>query len=55
MNNKIVLIGCGNVGVAYAYALVNQHTYVSELVMIDVNEEKTIGIIGLEDLSHHYQ
>ena len=50
MNNKIVLIGCGNVGVAYAYALVNQHTYVSELVMIDINEEKTIGEVM--DLNH---
>ena len=50
MNNKIVLIGCGNVGVSYAYALVNQHTYVSELVMIDINEEKTIGEVM--DLNH---
>lgn len=50
MNNKIVLIGCGNVGIAYAYALVNQHTYVSELVMIDINTEKTIGEVM--DLNH---
>ncbi len=50
MKNKIVLIGCGNVGLAYAYALLNQHTYVSELVMIDVNEEKTIGEVM--DLNH---
>lgn len=50
MKNKIVLIGCGNVGMAYAYALVNQHTYVSELVLIDVNEEKTIG--EAMDLNH---
>ena len=28
--NKIVLIGCGNVGMAYAYALVNQKVYVDE-------------------------
>ena len=50
MNNKIVLIGCGNVGMAYAYALLNQHTYVSELVLIDVNVEKTIG--EAMDLNH---
>ena len=50
MNNKIVLIGCGNVGVAYAYALVNQNTYVSELVMIDINTEKTMGEVM--DLNH---
>ena len=50
MNNKIVLIGCGNVGISYAYALVNQHTFVSELVMIDINTEKTIGEVM--DLNH---
>ncbi len=50
MKNKIVLIGCGNVGIAYAYALVNQHTYVSELVMIDINTEKTMGEVM--DLNH---
>ena len=31
MNNKVVIIGCGNVGTRYAYALVNQKTYVNEL------------------------
>ena len=50
MKNKIVLIGCGNVGISYAYALVNQHTYVSELVMIDINTEKTMGEVM--DLNH---
>ncbi len=50
MKNKIVLIGCGNVGIAYAYALVCSHTYVSELVMIDLNEEKTMGEVM--DLNH---
>ena len=48
--NKIVLIGCGNVGMSYAYALLNQNTNVNELVLIDVNKDK---IIGEEmDLSH---
>lgn len=50
MNNKIVLIGCGNVGISYAYALVNQKTYVSELVMIDINKDKTMGEVM--DLNH---
>lgn len=50
MKNKIVLIGCGNVGMAYAYALVNQKTYVEELVLIDINESKTIG--EAMDLNH---
>ena len=30
MNNKVVIIGCGNVGMSYAYALLNQRTYVNE-------------------------
>lgn len=50
MNNKVVIVGCGNVGVSYAYALVNQKTYVSDLVLIDINEEKTIGEVM--DLNH---
>ena len=41
--NKIVIIGCGNVGMSYAYALLNQHTYVEELVLVDLNKDKIIG------------
>ena len=48
--NKVVIIGCGNVGMSYAYALVNQKTYVDELVLIDINVEKTIG--EAMDLNH---
>ena len=48
--NKVVLIGCGNVGMAYAYALINQKTYVDELVLIDINKDKTIGEVM--DLNH---
>ena len=43
MNNKVVIIGCGNVGMSYAYALLNQKTYVNELVLIDVNTKKVEG------------
>ena len=50
MNNKIVLVGCGNVGMAYAYALVNQKVYIDELVLIDINTEKAIG--EAMDLNH---
>ena len=50
MNNKVVIIGCGNVGMSYAYALLNQKTPVNELVLIDLNKEKTIG--EMMDLSH---
>lgn len=48
--NKIVLIGCGNVGMAYAYALVNQKVYVDELVLIDINKDKCEG--EAMDLNH---
>ena len=48
--NKVVIIGCGNVGMSYAYALVNQKTYVDELVLIDINVDKTIGEVM--DLNH---
>lgn len=48
--NKIVLIGCGNVGMAYSYALVNQKEYVDELVLIDINKDKCIG--EAMDLNH---
>jgi len=50
MNNKVVIIGCGNVGMSYAYALVNQRTYVNELVLIDINTKKVEGEVM--DLNH---
>jgi len=50
MKNKVVLIGCGNVGMSYAYALLNQRTYVNELVLIDLDKERTIGEVM--DLNH---
>lgn len=50
MNNKVVIIGCGNVGMSYAYALLNQKTYVNELVLIDVNTKKVEGEVM--DLNH---
>ena len=48
--NKIVIIGCGNVGMSYAYALLNQKTSCNELVLIDVNEKKIEGEVM--DLCH---
>ena len=50
MKNKVVLIGCGNVGMSYAYALLNQRTYVNELVLIDLNKERVVGEVM--DLNH---
>lgn len=50
MKNKVVIIGCGNVGMSYAYSLLNQRTMVNELVLVDLNKEKTIG--EAMDLNH---
>ena len=50
MNNKVVIIGCGNVGMSYAYALINQRTYVNRLILIDINKERIEGEVM--DLNH---
>lgn len=50
MNNKVVIIGCGNVGMSYAYSLLNQKTFVNELVLIDISKEKAQG--EAMDLNH---
>lgn len=50
MNNKVVIVGCGNVGMSYAYALLNQRTYVNKLILIDINKERTQGEVM--DLNH---
>ena len=50
MKNKVVIIGCGNVGMSYAYALLNQNTYVNELVLIDLDKDRVIGEVM--DLNH---
>ena len=49
-NKKVVIIGCGNVGMSYAYALLNQRTYVNELALIDLNRERVEGEVM--DLNH---
>ena len=40
---KIVLVGCGNVGMSYAYSLLNSYVHLDELVLIDLNKEKAEG------------
>ena len=40
MFNKVVIVGCGNVGMSYAYALLNQNMYVNKLVLIDVDKNR---------------
>jgi len=47
---KVVLIGCGNVGMSYAYAMVACKSNVNELVLIDINSDKACG--EAQDLSH---
>lgn len=49
MSDRVVLIGAGDVGVAYAYALINQGL-VHELSIIDINEQKVTGEVM--DLNH---
>ncbi len=49
VENKIVLIGTGAVGMAYAFALVNQGTC-DELVLVDLNQQRTHG--ETMDLNH---
>ena len=50
MNNQVVIIGCGNVGMSYAYALLNQRTYVNRLFLIDIDEKRVEGEVM--DLNH---
>ncbi|MBN9645320.1 L-lactate dehydrogenase [Corynebacterium mendelii] len=47
--NKIVLIGAGDVGVAYAFSLVNQG-FCDHLAIIDIDEKKLEG--NVMDLNH---
>lgn len=48
--SKVVIIGCGNVGMSYAYALLNQRTHVTELALIDLDERRIEGEVM--DLNH---
>lgn len=41
--NKVVIIGCGNVGMSYAYSIVTSDNSVGELVLIDIRKEKAEG------------
>ena len=48
--NKVVIIGCGNVGMSYAYALLNQKNSVNSLVLIDLDDKRIEGEVM--DLNH---
>ena len=41
--NKVVIVGCGNVGMSYAYNIVTTTNAVGELILIDVRQEKVEG------------
>lgn len=47
---KIAIVGVGNVGMSYAYAMVVGGVGIDELVLIDINKQKAIG--EALDLSH---
>ena len=44
MANKVMIVGTGNVGMSYGYALVHQRTSVNELVLVDINTEDAEGV-----------
>lgn len=48
--SKVVIVGCGNVGMSYAFSLVTTKNKVDELVLIDINETKAQG--EALDLAH---
>lgn len=48
-NRRVALVGCGMVGMSYAYALLNSDLC-NELILIDINEEKARG--EAMDLNH---
>lgn len=50
MANKVMIVGTGNVGMSYGFALVQQRTSVNELVLVDINTEDAEGeAIDLRD------
>lgn len=48
--DKVVLVGCGNVGMSYAYSLINANLHIDEFVIVDINKEKAEG--EALDLTH---
>ena len=43
MSNKIMIVGTGNVGASIAFALVNRHTAVREIILTDIVAEDAEG------------
>ena len=46
MSNKIMIVGTGNVGASIAFAFVNRHTAVQEIVLTDIAEADAEGETG---------
>ena len=50
MATKVMIVGTGNVGMSFGYALVHQRTNINELILVDVNKEDAEGeAIDLRD------
>jgi len=43
MSGKIMVVGTGNVGASIAYAIINQRTAVSELILVDIDTKDAEG------------
>lgn len=41
--NKIVVVGTGNVGVRYLYALINRNSNIDEVILVDIDKQRAIG------------
>ena len=50
MSYRIGIIGSGNVGVSYAFSIINQGLDINEIILIDIDKDKTKG--EALDLSH---
>ena len=48
--SKVIIVGCGNVGMSYAFSLVTTKNKVDEIVLIDINNVKAEG--EALDLTH---
>ena len=53
MKNKVVIIGCGNVGMSYAYCIVNQKTNIQELVLL-IHKSVTQLILMVNSIQMNY-
>lgn len=48
-NRKVVIIGCGTVGTSYAYAMLNQRTC-DTMILVDIDQNRSRG--EADDLNH---